>query len=612
MNTLFTRNTTAIIYGRKSVSIQRMLDFDYLSDRSPSIAAIVDPTSGSPERAFFGTKEFLLPVYRSLAQAKKDHPDADVLVNFASLRSAGAIVLEGIDLKFRVIAIIAEGIPERDVRKWIAKAKKSSFSLPKGEGRDEGYKKGEGIILIGPATVGAVTAGAFRIGDTGGSNEHLLKSNLHRPGCVGYVGKSGGLSNEMYRMIAEHSSGIVEGVAIGGDRYPGSHLMDHLKRFENNPDIEFHVVLSEIGGREEEDIAASIRTKKIRKPLIVWVSGTSAAYFPKDVQFGHAGAWAATASETANAKNALLKKAGALVPDSFEGLANLIQKTFRKVQKVSILKQMPKKDTPHIPDNRKHSHLQCTISDDRGDEALYGKTPIASFIKDGTLVPVIAQLWWKTTLSKKTSAYLEMILCAVADHGPAVAGAHNAIVAATAGKDPIDALCCGLLTIGPRFGGAVDSAARAFADARNRKLTPQQFVDEMKSKGERIPGIGHKVKTIHHPDTRVKTLLAYAKKNWKTLPHTTFALQVEKITTSKKPNLILNVDGTIAVTLLDILLPELPPEIQKTFFEAGYLNGLFALGRSIGILGHVFDQKRLNAPLYRHPTEDILYGEGSL
>jgi len=605
MNTLFTRTTTAIIYGRKSVSIQRMLDFDYIAERSPSVAAIIDPTSRSPERVFFGKKEFLLPVYCSLIEAHSSHPDADVLVNFASMRSAGAVVLDGIDLRFRVIATIAEGVPERDVRMWIQKAKKSWCHPEKNFSHHD-------TILIGPATVGAVTAGAFRIGDTGGSNEHLTQSNLHRPGCVGYVGKSGGLSNEMYRIIAENSSGIVEGVAIGGDRYPGSHLMDHLRRFEKNPAIKMHVVLSEIGGREEEDIARAIQKKEIKKPLIAWVSGTSASHFPKDVQFGHAGAWAASTAETAEAKNVLLRDAGALVPKNFEEFPALIEKTFQKTKKTSIIELMRKKKVPTIPEIRKHSHLQCTISDDRAEDALYGNKPIASFIKEGALLPVLAKLWWKTTLHKNTLAYLEMILCAVADHGPAVAGAHNAIVTATAGKDSIDALCSGLLTIGPRFGGAVDSAARSFADAIDRDISPQDFVDEMKKKNERIPGIGHKVKTVHHPDTRVKELLAYVKKHWKNLPHTTYALQVEKITTGKKPNLILNVDGTIAVTLLDILLPDLPKEIQKTFFDAGYLNGLFALGRSIGILGHVFDQKRLNAPLYRHPTEDILYGEGGL
>ncbi|MFA7682012.1 MAG: citrate/2-methylcitrate synthase [Candidatus Peribacteraceae bacterium] len=594
MSPLFSPTTTAIIYGRKSVSIQRMLDFDFLAGRTPSIAAVVDTASGAPEKAFFGTREFLLPVVRTLAEAHERFPQADVLVSFASLRSAGAVVNEAIERKYRVVATIAEGVPERDTRAWIVKAKKT------------------GTMLIGPATVGAVTAGAFRIGDTGGSTEHLLASKLHRPGCVGYVGKSGGMSNEMYRMIAENSSGIAEGVAIGGDRNPGSHLMDHLLRYQEDPQIAFLVLTSEIGGREEEDIAQALKNGTITKPLIAWVAGTSAACFPKDVQFGHAGAWAASSAETAIAKNQLLRDAGARVPESFEGLPEIIAKTYQELKKVGTVAEPMEPIVQDLPENRRHTHLQCTISNDTGEEALYGSTPISQFIQEGSLPKAIAQLWWKTELSEETLAYLAMILTAIADHGPAVAGAHNAIVAASAARDTVSALCSGLLTIGPRFGGAVDSAAQTFHDAQTRGLTPQQFVEEMKTKGERIPGIGHKIKSVHNPDSRVQTLLAYVTKNFTDIPLTRYALEVERITTGKKPNLILNVDGLIGVSLVDILLPQLPEDIRASFFDVGYLNGLFALGRSIGILGHIFDQKRLNTPLYRHPQEDILYGEGTL
>ena len=350
----------------------------------------------------------------------------------------------------------------------------------------------------------------------------------------------------------------------------------------------------------------------IAKPLIAWVSGTSAAYFPKDVQFGHAGAWAASAAETAEAKNTILREAGAHVPSCFEELPETIENIFQKLKSSGSIGEMTEPIVPDMPAVQTHTHFQCTISSDFGEESLYGDRPIAEYIADGALIPVLARLWWKTELPSPVLRYLEMILCAVADHGPAVAGAHNAIVAASAGKDPIDALCSGLLTIGPRFGGAVDSAARAFYDARNRGLSPHDFIQEMKGKGERIPGIGHKVKTLHHPDTRVTALLKFAKENFDALPVTDYALEVEKMTTGKKPNLILNVDGAIAVTLVDILLPHLPDEIRESFFDMNYLNGLFALGRSIGLLGHVYDQKRLQTPLYRHPTEDILYGDGTL
>lgn len=64
-----------------------------------------------------------------------------------------------------------------------------------------------------------------------------------------------------------------------------------------------------------------------------------------------------------------------------------------------------------------------------------------------------------------------------ADHGPAVSGAMNTIVASRAGKDLISSLASGLLTIGSRFGGALDEAAAMFSGARDTGLTPREFVD---------------------------------------------------------------------------------------------------------------------------------------
>ena len=131
----------------------------------------------------------------------------------------------------------------------------------------------------------------------------------------------------------------------------------------------------------------------------------------------------------------------------------------------------------------------------------------------------------------------------------------------------------------------------------------------MKSKGIPIPGIGHRVKSIRNPDKRVELLKEFAKQQFPTTKHLDYALQVEKITTKKAENLILNVDGCIAALFLDALesSPQFNAEEIKEIIEIGYMNGLFALSRSIGIIGHILDQKRLKEGLYRHPTEDILY-----
>ena len=202
-----------------------------------------------------------------------------------------------------------------------------------------------------------------------------------------------------------------------------------------------------------------------------------------------------------------------------------------------------------------------------------------------------------------------MSIIITADHGPAVSGAHNAIVAARAGKDIISSLCSGLLTIGPRFGGAIDGACRYFKDAKNRNIPPEQFVEDLKKRGIPIPGIGHRVKSKRNPDKRVELLKEFAQQNFPATGYLRYALEVETITLQKAENLILNVDGCLAALFLDALTSsnDFTPEEINEVVEIGYGNGLFALARSIGIIGHILDQKRLKEPLYRHPTEDILY-----
>ncbi len=114
-------------------------------------------------------------------------------------------------------------------------------------------------------------------------------------------------------------------------------------------------------------------------------------------------------------------------------------------------------------------------------------------------------------------------------------------------------LQAGLLTQGDRFGGALDGAARQFSGAYDRSLGAQDFVNEMRSKGSLIMGIGHRVKSINNPDMRVSLVKEFVKANFPVTPLLDYALEVERVTTRKKPNLILNVDGCIAVCFVDLL-----------------------------------------------------------
>ncbi|MEK6939601.1 MAG: citrate/2-methylcitrate synthase [Nanoarchaeota archaeon] len=599
----FTNQTTAIFYNLKALPIQQMLDFDLLCDRSPSVSAIIHPGKKGVHKAFFGQKEILIPIYNSLHEATEKHPQSEVLINFASHRSAHHASKEGLELpSIKTIIIVAEGIPERQTKELIALAKK-----------DPQNQK----LIIGPSTVGGIAAGSFRIaGYAGGKIENVVRAKLYSPGSVGLVSKSGGMMNELFNIIARTTDGIKEGIAVGGDMFPGSTLLGHLLRFESDPEIKLLVALGELGGTQEYDIIKAKQEGKLTKPLIMWVPGTCASIFPWEVQFGHAGAKAGTEEESAQAKNKALKEAGIIVPESFEKLEETIKETFESLN-LEKKEESPKKTVPldyHEAVKqglvRKATNITSTISSDLGEEPTYGAMPISKIIEENySIGNLLALLWFKKKLPAYFTQFLDKCILLTADHGPAVSGAHNAIVTARAGKDVISSLCSGLLTIGPRFGGAIDDACRYFKNAVNNKIPPAQFVEEMKLQGIPIPGIGHRIKSIRNPDQRVELLKEFAKQNFPTTKHLDYALQVEKLTAKKAENLILNVDGCIAALFLDALesSQEFNQEEITEIIEIGYMNGLFALSRSIGIIGHILDQKRLKEGLYRHPTEDILY-----
>jgi len=600
---LMDKNTKAIVFGYQQRAIQRMLDFDYICRREePSVVAIVNPTRDGLHKCFWGTKEILIPMYRTLAEAAEKHPEADFMVNFASFRSAYPTSKEALESKtIRTVAIIAEGIPENRTKELIKIAKKRNK------------------WIIGPATVGGIAAGGFRIGNTAGTLDNIVASKLHRPGSVAYVSKSGGLSNELNNIIARNTDGVYEGVAIGGDRYPGSTFIDHIMRYEKNPDIKMIVMLGEVGGTDEYDVVDALKKKKITKPLVAWCIGTCSKVFPAEVQFGHAGARAGAELETADAKNKALREAGAVVPNSFDDFDEKIKETFDKLVKSGKHTPVPDVEPPRIPIDydvalkqgiiRRPTNFISTISDDRGEELRYCGIPISKIFEEKWgLGGVIGLLWFKKKLPKWAREFLEMVVLVTADHGPAVSGAHNAIVAARAGKDLISSLVSGLLTIGPRFGGAVQGSADHFTTYLYKDETPEFMVKDMKRKNVNIQGIGHRIKSVTNPDVRVEILKNYAKKHFPITETLDYALEVEKLTTAKRNNLILNVDGCIGVLCCDMLRSiGYSREEVREFVDLGILNALFVLGRSIGFMGHIMDQKRLKSRLYRHPWDDILY-----
>lgn len=602
---LFSHNTRAIVWGMQTRAVQSMLDFDFVCRRlEPSVACLVYPFTGDHKLKFYwGHKEVLIPVYKKMEDAMLKHRNADVLVNFASLRSAYDSTIETLNYpQIRTIAIIAEGIPENMTRKLILLANEKK------------------VTIIGPATVGGLKPGCFKIGNTGGMMDNILHSKLYRTGSVAYVSRSGGMSNELNNIISRTTNGVYEGVAIGGDRYPGTTFMDHIMRYQEDPEVKMIVLLGEVGGIEEYEVCEALKQKKITKPLVAWCIGTCASMFTSEVQFGHAGSCANSDQETATSKNVNLRAAGAFVPSSFDFLGDIINEVYTQLVKEGVIIPQAELPPPTVPMDyswarelgliRKPASFMTSICDERGQELLYAGMPISDVLKaDMGIGGVISLLWFQRSLPSYVCKFFEMCLMVTADHGPAVSGAHNTIVCARAGKDLVSSLVSGLLTIGDRFGGALDGAAKQFTEAYDSGLIPMEFVNQMRKKGSLIMGIGHRVKSINNPDMRVKIIKEFVLENFPATPLLNYALEVEKITTSKKPNLILNVDGCIAVSFCDLLRHSgsFTREEAQEYIDMGSINSLFVLGRSIGFIGHYMDQKRLKQGLYRHPWDDISY-----
>ena len=553
----------------------------------------------------------LAPGMRPGRSAKRRLPSYSAILrassrpNFSSFRSAYPTSKEALEAEsIRTLVIIAEGMPERQSRHLIKLATQNNKHI------------------IGPATVGGIKAGAFKIANTAGTIENIVLSKLYRPGSVGFVSKSGGLSNEMNFMIGQNSDGIYEGIAIGGDRYPGSKLIDHIMRYEANPNIKMLVALGEIGGTDEYAIVEGLKSGKINKPIVMWVAGTAAKILPSGLQFGHAGAMASSDKETAEAKNHALREAGAIVPDSYEDLDKMIKKTFEKLVQGGKVTPVDEFEPPKVPLDfndakrlglvRRPTDVVTTISDDRGEIVTYNQIPLDKIIKENKSIGyVIGLLWFKKEIPEYAQKYIEMVIKLTADHGPAVSGAHNAIITARAGKDLMASLASGILTIGPRFGGAISDAAKYFREAIQKNMSPGDFMNYMKQIVKiNIPGIGHRIKSVQNPDMRVQLLKQFIMENFPKHPHLDYALEVEKLTTSKRNNLILNVDGCIGITFLDLLenLDYTKEEVEDVIFSEA-LNGLFVLGRSIGMMGHIFDQKRQRSRLFRQPYDEILFTE---
>lgn len=576
------------IFGNHVGIIQSILDFDYLSGKSqPGVVAIIG-VRGKSLRFFYGDTELAIPCYLSVEELDESLRSS---IDLFTVAQSGRRAVEAAEQALRALPnvlggmIFAEDVPEKHALHLRA------------------YAESLGKFVLGPASVGMVVGGVFKLGAIGGTlPEQIAYSGILGAGSTAIISTSGGMINELISVVSASGGTISFGAAVGGERFPLTKPVQLIEEAVRDQSTEAIVFFGELGGRDEYEIADFIQKQSTTKPFVAYIAGVVAERFESAPQFGHAKALAQNKEETASAKKEVLRQSGVKVADSFAEFEGMI-KDLPKKRVVEVEKIFSERLETML--HRSTALFHSTVSSDKGGEVKILGEPLVSYVKNRQMSEIaLGMFLGHNPKSDITSHFFDLCVKLLVDHGPQVSGSVNTIITARAGMDLPAALATGVLTIGPRFGGALNQAAIDWLTAVSDGKSPTDFVEEFATSKKYISGIGHKKYRTDNPDPRVSELLANYDKGGK---YISFAKEVARITSSKKAQLILNVDGTIAALLLDVFSVEegySKRQLQE-LIESGFCNAIFVYARSVGFIAHYLDQKRQDEGLFRLPDNLI-------
>jgi malate-CoA ligase subunit alpha len=273
-----------------SFHTQEMIDY------GTNIVAGVTPGKG-------GTMHLGKPVFNTVKEAVLA-TGAEASIVFVPPAYAADGIMEAAESKIRFCVSITDGIPTHDM----IRVKRYINSAPQ-EKR---------MILTGPNCAGTISPGKSLLG--------IMPGHIYKQGSVGLIGRSGTLGYEAASQMKELGIGISTSVGIGGDPINGSSFLEILKYFENDEETEAIMIIGEIGGPQEAEVAGYFQ-KHMNKPMAAYIAGLTA---PSGRTMGHAGAIVSSSGESAAEKVVILKDAGIMVAPSPSDMGSTVASLLKK------------------------------------------------------------------------------------------------------------------------------------------------------------------------------------------------------------------------------------------------------------------------------------------
>lgn len=298
MQNFFKLHSQVLIQGITGKEGQRALQ--WMRAMGTDVVAGVTPGKG-------GQVVDGVPVFNSVKEALHQFPDTTTASLYVPPRFVKSAALETLDAGIPFIHIFAEGVPTLDTVEILEQAEKKQ------------------VKVLGPSSIGLARPGEWVIGSLGGGRWQGFLPATKAKGGVAIISKSGGMANTVAHMLTQVGIPQSSVVGIGGDRIVGSTFADFLGDFDRDSLTNIVLVIGEIGGSYEEDLAAAIKEKKFSKPVVAYVAGLFAETLPRGVAFGHAGAIVSKSSGTRMGKIEALRKAGAIVAEDPSQIVEVVK-----------------------------------------------------------------------------------------------------------------------------------------------------------------------------------------------------------------------------------------------------------------------------------------------